>query len=95
MSNPDWTQEEAVAFEAARECITHLSAIVNAEIHAEASKPVPDLQRMTLLEEESLKLFREGRALSLKGHAEIARVRREYGARIRAWNENHPAPSGT
>jgi predicted transcriptional regulator len=80
-----WTQEEAVAYECAREVITHLRAILTGEIADEESKPVPDVVRLKSLRAEWERLFHERANLHVDSHKEVARVRKEYGARVRAW----------
>lgn len=77
--HPKWTQEEAIAYESALECITHLRAILTAERHND--NPTPE--RLAEIEAESARLAAERRALSVHDHAEIARIRRDYGQRIR------------
>jgi len=84
-----WTQDEAIAYECAREAITHLRAILTSEISDESKKSAPDAQRMNDLLEESALLFRERANLGVKDHAKISRIRREYGTRIRNWNDKH------
>jgi len=80
-----WTQEEAIAFECAREVITHLRAILTSQIADESSKEHPDAEKLAHLYAESSRLFRERAGLHVKDHAEVARVRSEYGALVRAW----------
>lgn len=87
-----WTQEEAINYECAREAITHLSAILTSEMVEESKKPCPDLKRLASLEAEHMRLFHERNKLGVKDHAEIARVRSEYGAMIRAWQVNQTLP---
>jgi predicted transcriptional regulator len=82
-----WTQDEAVAYECAREVITHLRAILTSEIADEESKPEPDAVRLKSLRTEWERLFHERANLHVDSHQELARVRREYGARVRAWME--------
>jgi len=86
-----WTQDEAIAYECAREAITHLRAILTSEIYDESKKAEPDTQRIEKMQAESGQLFREREKLSVKDHEQISRIRREYGARIRAWNNEHRA----
>lgn len=74
----NWTQDEAIAFECARECITHMIAICTGELHDDPS----DERRAELVAERG-RLLGEQRTLRLKDHAEIARIRTEYGAAIR------------
>lgn len=73
-----WTQDEAIAFECARECITHMIAICTGELHEN-----PSAERRAELVAERSRLAGEQRTLRLKDHAEIARIRTEYGAAIR------------
>ncbi|MBR4876279.1 MAG: hypothetical protein IKU14_01025 [Rhodocyclaceae bacterium] len=84
-SGRQWTQDEAIAYECAREVITHLRAILTGEIDEENRKEQPDAQKLERLHAESSRLFRERAQLHVKDHEEIARVRAEYGARVRAY----------
>jgi predicted transcriptional regulator len=86
-----WTQDEAVAYECAREVITHLRAILTSEIADEESKPEPDAMRLESLRTEWERLFHERANLHVGNHQEVARVRKEYGARVRAWMEGEKA----
>ena len=54
-----WTQEQAVAFECARECITDMMGICSAKIAAEEGKTDPDRAALTELENELTRLARE------------------------------------
>jgi len=82
---PKWTQTEAVAFECAREVITDLRAILTGQIAEESRKEHPDTELLTKLRVERSRLFRERAGLRVKDHAAVARVRTEYGARVRSW----------
>lgn len=86
-----WTQDEAIAFECAREVITDLRAILTGQIADESSKEQPDAQKLERLYAESSRLFRERAELRLKDHEAVARARSEYGARVRAWREGRRA----
>lgn len=79
-----WTQEQSVAFEAARECVTDMMGICSAAIAAEEAKPIPDAQRLAELEAELTRLTRERACLSIHDDVRIAGIRAAYGARIRA-----------
>ncbi len=83
---PLWTQDEAIAFEVAREAINHVMSICTSEIADEERKPAPDAAVVARLEARLTSLHRERTALRLKDHGEIARIRKEYGAFVRAWN---------
>jgi hypothetical protein len=80
---PKWTQDEAIAFESARECITHLMAIYTGELHND--NPTPE--RRAELKAARARLAAELRGLHVHDHAEVARIRAEYGAIIRAHME--------
>lgn len=83
---PLWTQDEAIAFEVARETINHVMSIYTAQIADERRKPVPDETKIAALSARRSELHRERTALRLKDHAEVARVSEEYGAFVRDWN---------
>lgn len=82
---PKWTQEEAIAFEAARECIGEVMAICSAEIFQEEQKAAPDPARIASLEAELAALAKERASLRVHEADNIATVRAIYGARIRAY----------
>lgn len=86
-----WTQNEAVAFECAREVITDLQAILTGQIVEETNKEQPDDERVAVLRAARSRLFRERAELRVKDHAAVARVRAEYGARVRSWRTDHQA----
>lgn len=86
-----WTQEEAVAFECAREVITDLMAIQTGQIAEEARKPQPDAARLASLRAERSRLAQERAGLHVGDRAAVARIRAEYGAAVRAWRADHGA----
>lgn len=86
-----WTQDEAIAFECAREAITHMMAIQTDQIFNEASKAAPDADHLASLRAERSRLAQERAALHVQDLAEIARIRTQYGAIIRAWRQEHHA----
>ena len=86
-----WTQDEAIAFECAREAITDMMAIQTGQIAEEGSKAAPDADRLASLRSERSRLAREHAALHVDDLAAIARIRTEYGAIVRAWREEHHA----
>lgn len=91
-------QEEAVAFECARECISDMMAIYTGRIAEEEAKPQPDRKRINVLETELHRLARERSELRLHDHTHVTRVMDEYGAAVRAWAEARripPAPAST
>ena len=86
-----WTQDEAIAYECAREVITDLIGIHSGQIAEEESKAQPNAARIKALEAESLRIFRERRALRVEDGAEVARIRTDYGAMVRAWRSKQRA----
>ena len=82
---PLWTQEESVAYECAREVITDLSSICTSRIYGELDKKTPDHGLVASLRARRTRLFNERRGLMVENQEEIARVRKEYGAEVRAW----------
>ncbi len=84
-SMPQWTQEEAVAYECAREAIGGMIAICSALIHAEEEKETPDLARIAALDKKQTEFENERKHLRLKQHEKIAYIRREYGGKLRAY----------
>lgn len=80
-----WTQDEAIAFECARDVITDMQGILTSQIFEETDKEQPDNQRLASLRAESSRLFQERAALHLKDHEKIARIRAEYGKMVRSW----------
>ncbi|MDR1274880.1 MAG: hypothetical protein LBL72_00585 [Candidatus Accumulibacter sp.] len=85
-----WTQDEAIDYECARETITHLHAILTNQSYEESRKPHPNAELLERWDAEISRIFRERAKLDIHDHAEIARIRTEYGARIRAWNAECP-----
>ncbi|CAN5873762.1 hypothetical protein BH11PSE12_BH11PSE12_20590 [soil metagenome] len=85
----EWTQDEAIAFECAREVITDMMAICTGQISDESSKATLDADRLSQLRVERTKLFQERAALHITDQLDIARIRTSYGAIVRAWREDH------
>jgi len=79
-----WTQEDVIAFESARECITHLMAIQSSLLYEEEKKSKPDQARIDGFKAELSRLLKERAALNVTNQTEIVRVRSECGARVRA-----------
>lgn len=84
-----WTQDEAIAFECAREVITDMMAIQTGQIADEGNKAAPDADRLACLRAERSRLSQERAALHVDDLAAVARIRTEYGAIVRAWREEH------
>lgn len=91
--NPQWTQDEAIAFECAREVITDMMAIQTGQMAEEGRKAAPDIDSLASLRAERSRLFQEREALHIDNPAGIARIRAEYGAFVRAWRGERRATS--
>ncbi len=86
-----WTQDEAIAFECGREVISDLMGIQSGLIYLEENKPNPNQANINKYRAELSRLFKERAALTIGNQAEIARVRTEYGAVVRAWRASQKA----
>lgn len=83
LTAPRWTQAQAVAFEAARECIGEVMAICSAELYREEGRPTPNVERANALRGELASLGAERAALRVDDADRVATVRAVYGARVR------------
>jgi hypothetical protein len=83
---PLWSQDEAIAFEVARDAINAVMSIYTGQIAVEERKAEPDVAAIAGIAARLSALHQERTALHVKDHAAIARVRQEYGAFVRAWN---------
>ncbi|MDR3371956.1 hypothetical protein [Rhodoferax sp.] len=81
---PKWNQDEAIAYEAAIECIGHLIALHTERIDRERATPDYDEKLVSTLITERTRLAHERRDLHVFNHEIIARIRSEYGALIRS-----------
>lgn len=81
-----WTAEEGVAFECARDYISHLIAIQSKLLAQERAKPAPDADTISRLQQEQGRLSDERRDLKVQDSIAIDRIRKEYGARLKAWH---------
>lgn len=78
-----WSQDEAISFQAARDCITDLLAIKFARLRELESSAGPVTEEQEVLAAEIHRLSDERRDLRLIDRAEIARIREDYGAMVR------------
>jgi len=86
--SPKWSQDESIAFECARDCISDLMGILTAAIAAEEAQQSPREGHIAKLVEERSSLHHELAVLRVSDKEQIAKIRHEYGSRIRA----HRAP---
>ena len=91
---PLWTQEQAIAFESARECITDLAGIYTGLIDVARRQAVPDEARIRSLQARRSTLVQERAALRLQDEARIMEVRQTYGAQIKTFRAtcSNPVP---
>jgi hypothetical protein len=82
-ARPEWTQEEAIRYEVAREAVTALMAFRSQWIFDEEAKPSADHMLIERWESERAALAAELRGLHVCDHERVARICRVYGAEIR------------
>jgi hypothetical protein len=88
MNKPKWTQDDAIAFECARECITDLMGICSTAIADEERQLAPDVVHLAKLEKNLVELACERSTLTVANHDRIETIRRDYGAVVRAHRES-------
>lgn len=88
-NEPLWTQDEAIAFECAKEVIGDLMGICSGKIAEEKAKPHPDIKKIKKLEAERSALFDERAHLYLKDNFAIERLNIEYGKKVRAHRQKN------
>jgi hypothetical protein len=89
VNRPQWTQDEAIAFECASECITDMMAIHTRRIADEMRNDFPDIDKLAEMRAARTRLAQERTTLHVHDHANIARIRTDYGAIVRAWRAGH------
>ena len=82
-----WTAEQGVAFECAREYIAELIAIQSKLLARERAKPAPDADTISRLQKEQARLADERSTLKVQDSIAIDCIRKEYGARLKAWHQ--------
>lgn len=82
-----WTQDQAIAFEVARECITHMMAIYSGQLAQERDKAEPDDVVIAALLAERTRLAQERARLHVVDDAGVARATEVYGRAIREWRQ--------
>ena len=78
----EWTQEQAVQYEVAREAITALIAFRSQWVFDEEGRPSPDHVAIERWNAESAALAAELKGLDVRDHERVARICREYGPEI-------------
>lgn len=84
-TKPLWTQEQAIAFESARECITDLAGIYTGLIEDARRQAFPDEVLIQSLRARRSALAQERAELRLQDGERIAKVRQEYGEQIKVF----------
>jgi hypothetical protein len=85
-----WCHEQGMAYECAKECLTHLMALCSERVAAEGIQPDADEKRVQALEADLLAMGCERRELGLFEAEHIAEIRREYGGWIAAHVGDRP-----
>jgi len=84
-SMQQWTQDQAVAFECARECIVELMAICSAELGDLDGQVDVCADHVNRQEQRLADLAAELRQLHLADTDNIERIRRDYGRQVREY----------
>ncbi|MGJ7490023.1 hypothetical protein [Variovorax sp. ZT4R33] len=82
-TGPLWSQDQAIAYECARECINELAAIYTGFIEQERTSVRPDQERIDALRSTRTRLVREQQALHVRDDAAVARINKLYSAQVR------------
>lgn len=80
LREPLWTQEEAVAFECAREYLSDIIGIYSNELSGQDGRDACSGERARWLHAEIARLAELRRQLRVKDHDQVAEVRSMYGA---------------
>ena len=81
---PMWTQDQAIAYEAALEAINDVIAGYSEQIDAEESRPKSSAQRLAWLSMRVSHARDEARSLDVTDDASVQQVLAEYSAIVRA-----------
>lgn len=79
------TNQEAIAYEAARECITHVMAIVSSELYGPEMNTLSP-ERVDALRGKLANLAVERQQLRLSDTGRIAKVREQYGRFVKQFS---------
>ena len=84
---PEWTQDESIRYEVAREAITALMAFRSQWIFEEEEKPLPDKMAIEQWETERAQFASELHGLSVYDQRKLASICRRYGPEIKRLDE--------
>lgn len=82
-----WTQDQAIAFEVARECISDLMGICSGQLTKERAKTAPDEKVIAEILVERTRLAQERARLRVLDDAGVARATEVYGRAVREWRQ--------
>lgn len=91
-AKPLWTQEESIAFECAKEVMNDMISICSSLLAKEKQKRPANLTRIRDLDQKRLQLIEERDAIGWNDNQKIARIRVEYGAKIRTYRQDGAYP---
>lgn len=80
---PQWSQTQAIAFEAACECLTHASAILRGMLAGAKSAAQPDAGAVAFFEADISHIRQVRRGLRVLDDAQVAHVCTEFGSMVR------------
>jgi len=79
-TGPSWSQDQAIAYEAALEAINDVIAGYSEQIALEGGKDAPDLRRIAWLEMRTTQSRDAAELLDVDDDASVAQTLMEYGA---------------
>lgn len=86
---PQWTQEQAIAFEAAQELLNKVLTYVISQLHAEAKRDTPDADAVLALQAQIDEIAQVKSALDPINSEHVATVRATYRELLRQLREQN------
>lgn len=83
-----WTQQELIAFECAREALLDMIGVCMGLADELELHPAQAADQLEAIDADRRRLHGQLQQLRLQDHSQIAVIRREYGAWLRAWFED-------
>lgn len=85
--NPQWSQDQGIAYEVARDVVNDVTGIIRGFIYAEEEKANPDLDTITYLEAQISYYFDARDKLEVTDDAAVKKLREECRHFLASWRE--------
>lgn len=92
---PEWSQDQAIAFECARECIVDLMGICSAALTDLEQRAVQNAGAIEVAEQRLADLAGELQCLHVNDTKHVERIRAEYGGMVRQFRATNGFASGS